>query len=99
MRHFKYFLTTAAISVFLSMQALAAKASISFSDPTVTVGSEVNVTMKVSSSDGALSRSDITLGYDSSLLEFISGTDAEGGAGTIRVNGGIRKCEDKHFKL
>ena len=93
MRHFKYFLTTAAISVLLSMQALAATASISFSDPTVTVGSEVNVTMKVSSSDGALSRSDITLGYDSSLLEFISGTDAEGGAGTIRVNGATNGAE------
>ena len=93
MSHFKYFLTTAAISVILSMQALAATASISFSDPTVTVGSEVNVTMKVSSSDGALSRSDITLGYDSSLLEFISGTDAEGGAGTIRVNGATNGAE------
>ncbi|SDZ88321.1 Cadherin-like beta sandwich domain-containing protein [Oribacterium sp. KHPX15] len=93
MSHFKYFLTTAAISVFLSMQALAATASISFSDPTVTVGSEVNVTMKVSSPDGTLSRSDITLGYDSSLLEFISGTDAEGGAGTIRVNGATNGAE------
>ena len=93
MSHFKYFLTTAAISVILSMQALAATASISFSDPTVTVGSEVNVTMKVSSPDGTLSRSDITLGYDSSLLEFISGTDAEGGAGTIRVNGATNGAE------
>lgn len=93
MSHFKYFLTTAAISVILSMQALAATASISFSDPTVTVGSEVNVTMKVSSPDGTLSRSDITLGYDSSLLEFVSGTDAEGGAGTIRVNGATNGAE------
>ena len=93
MNHFKYFLTTAAISVLLSMQGLAASASISFSDPKVTVGSEVNVTMKVSSSDGTLSRSDITLGYDSSLLEFVSGTDAEGGAGTIRIKGATNGAE------
>ncbi|WP_051671636.1 cadherin-like beta sandwich domain-containing protein [Oribacterium sp. P6A1] len=87
MIHFKYFIATAALSALLSLQALAATASISFSDPSVTVGSEVNVTMKVSSTDGTLSRSDITLGYDTNLLQFVSGTDAEGGAGTIRVKG------------
>ncbi|ETP73908.1 hypothetical protein UYO_0164 [Lachnospiraceae bacterium JC7] len=87
MIHFKYFIATAALSALLSLQALAATASISFSDPSVTVGSEVNVTMKVSSTDGTLSRSDITLGYDSNLLQFVSGTDAEGGAGTVRVKG------------
>lgn len=87
MINFKYFIATAALSAFLSVQALAATASISFSDPSVTVGSEVNVTMKVSSTDGTLSRSDITLGYDSNLLQFVSGTDAEGGAGTVRVKG------------
>ena len=87
MINFKYFIATAALSAFMSVQALAATASISFSDPSVTVGSEVNVTMKVSSTDGTLSRSDITLGYDSNLLQFVSGTDAEGGAGTVRVKG------------
>ncbi len=87
MIHFKYFLATAALSALLSIQALAATASISFSDPSVTVGSDVNVTMKVSSKDGTLSRSDITLGYDANLLQFVSGTDAEGGAGTVRVKG------------
>ncbi len=87
MNQFKYFFATAAVSVLMSLQALAATAQISFSDPSVTVGSEVNVTMKVASTDGTLSRADITLGYDSSLLEFVSGTDAEGGAGTIRVKG------------
>jgi len=87
MIHFKYFLATAALSALLSLQALAATASISFSDPSVTVGSEVNVTMKVSSTDGTLSRADITLGYDTNLLQFVSGTDAEGGAGTVRVKG------------
>ncbi|SFG57530.1 cadherin-like beta sandwich domain-containing protein [Oribacterium sp. WCC10] len=87
MRHFKYYLATAAISLVMSLQALAATASISFSDPTVTAGSDVNVTMKISSQDGTLSRADVTLGYDSNLLQFVSGTDAEGGAGTVRVKG------------
>lgn len=87
MINFRYFIATAALSALMSLQALAATASISFSDPSVTVGSEVNVTMKVSSTDGTLSRSDITLSYDSNLLQFVSGTDAEGGAGTVRVKG------------
>ncbi len=87
MNHFKYFFATAAVTALMSLQALAATAAISFSDPSVTVGSDVNVTMKVSSTDGTLSRADITLGYDSNLLQFVSGTDAEGGAGTVRING------------
>lgn len=87
MINFRYFIATAALSALMSLQALAATASISFSDPSVTVGSEVNVTMKVSSTDGTLSRSDITLSYDSNLLQFVSGTDSEGGAGTVRIKG------------
>lgn len=87
MKHFKYFITTAVLALLFSLKALASTASISFSDPSVTAGSDVNVTMKVSSSDATLARADVTIGYDASLLEFVSGTDASGGAGTVRING------------
>ncbi len=87
MKRLKYAVTTAAFALLLSLEALASTASISFSDPSVTAGSDVNVTMKVSSTDASLARADVTIGYDASLLEFVSGTDAEGGAGTIRING------------
>lgn len=66
--------------------AWAANASISFSDPSASVGSEVTVTMKVTSTSGdALGRANIMLSYDSSALEFVSGTNASGGAGSVSV--------------
>ena len=74
-------------ATLFSMTVLAGTGQISFSDPTVENGSEVNVTMKVKSGDVNLGRADITLTYDSSFLEFESGTDSDGGSGTIRVHG------------
>ena len=88
MKRFSYFITTVLFTLLLSIQALASSAAITFSDPSVTVGSDVNVTMKVSSGEATLARADVTLAYDANLLEFVSGTDASGGAGTVRINGG-----------
>ena len=45
------------------MTAFAATARIAFSDPTASVGSEINVKMKITSSDN-LSTADIMLAYD-----------------------------------
>ncbi len=87
MKKLKYIICTAAASMLLSISALAATGQISFSDPSVTLGSDVNVTMKVKSADGTLSKADITVTYDTSVLEFVSGTDADGGAGTVRIHG------------
>ena len=88
MKRLQYFFTTVLFTLLLSIQVLAASAAITFSDPSVTAGSDVNVTMKVSSGDANLARADVTIAYDASLLEFVSGTDASGGAGTVRINGG-----------
>lgn len=77
-----------ALSVpFGVMTSFAANARIAFSDPTVTVGEEVEVTLKVSSTSGdALGRSSMMLAYDPAVLEFVSGTDASGGgAGAVSV--------------
>ena len=73
-----------------TVTAYAASGKITFSDPSVTVGNQVSVTMKIASSDGtALGASDVRLQYDSSALEFVSGTSANGGAGSIRVLGAM----------
>lgn len=73
-----------------TLVAYAGTGKITFSDPTVTVGDQVSVTMKIASSDGtALGASDVRLQYDSSALEFVSGTNANGGAGSIRVLGAM----------
>lgn len=68
------------------LTAFAAGAKITFSDPSAKVGSEFKVNMKVTNS-GKLSNVDIMLAYDSNALEFVSGTNAEGGAGAVRVHG------------
>ena len=76
------------INVFLpfyGITAYAATARIAFSDPTASVGSEINVKMKITSSDN-LSTADIMLAYDANSLEFIEGTNAEGGNGAVPVS-------------
>ena len=68
------------------MTVFAATARIAFSDPSASVGSEISVNMKITSSEN-LASADVMLSYDSNALEFISGTNAEGGAGAVRVHG------------
>lgn len=81
-------LGAAALSLLMALSAFAANGKISFSDPSVETGKEVNVTMKIKAEEGAtLSDATVTLKYPSDKLEFVSGTDADGGAGTIRVHG------------
>ena len=76
------------LSLILAFTSLAASGRINFSDPTVTVGDEVNVTMKIAADEGtALSSANVMLKYPADRLEFVSGTDADGGAGSIRVHG------------
>ena len=87
--------------VAVPMQMLtshAATGKITFSDPTATVGEQVSVKMKIASSDGsALGASDVRLQYDSSALEFVSGTSANGGAGSIRVIGAMESANQTTF--
>lgn len=80
------------------LTSYAATGKITFSDPTVTVGNQVSVKMKIASSDGgALGASDVRLQYDSSALEFLSGTSANGGAGSIRVLGAMESANQTTF--
>lgn len=80
------------------MAAFAATGQITFSDPTATVGNQVTVSMRISS-DSALGASDVMLNYDSSALEFVSGTNANGGAGSIRVVGSMEEANQTDFRF
>ena len=72
----------------MAFPAWAANGRIQFSDPSATVGSEVTVNLKVSTTGGeSLSRADIALSYDSNALEFVSGNSVEGGSGALRAHG------------
>ncbi|MCC8026503.1 MAG: cadherin-like beta sandwich domain-containing protein [Clostridium sp.] len=66
--------------------AWAANGRIAFSDPSATVGGQVSVNMKVTSSEN-LESVNVMLAYDANVLEFVSGTNAEGDAGAVRVRG------------
>lgn len=88
----KYLQIAALALVFCTgifIRAYAGEAGITFSDPVVSLSAEdVNVTMKISSDDGTnLSDANVVLSYPQDRLEFISGTDSDGGAGAIRVHG------------
>ncbi len=63
----------------------AASAEVRFSDPSTTVGAEVEIAVKVSSSDD-IQTLNMTLAYDADKLRFISGDSASGGSGTITMN-------------
>lgn len=81
-----------------TMVSWAAEAKIAFSDPSVMVGNDVTVTMKVTS-DSALGTAEIMLAYDPSVLEFVSGTNANGGAGAIKVLGTMESADQKAFNF
>lgn len=88
MKKLKGILLAFGLTLLFSSQVLAAgNAKIQFNDPTVTRGKKVTVSMKIKSSDINMSGADITFFYDQNILSYVSGTDAEGGAGTIRVKG------------
>ena len=96
-------LVLAMMAVFLPGQmltAFAATGKITFSDPSVTVGNQVTVSMKITT-DGAegLGASDVMLEYDSSALEFVSGTSANGGAGSVRVLGTMESVGQTTFNF
>lgn len=77
----------------VSMVAHAASAEVRFSDPSTTVGAEVEISVRVISSDDIASLS-MTLSYDTDMLRFISGDDATGGSGTITMNCTGESIED-----
>ena len=79
------------------ISAYASSAKISFSDPNATVGQEFSVNVKISSQDGNLGASDVVLSYDPSVIEFVSGNNASGGAGSVRLVGTMDSNSTKAF--
>lgn len=71
----------------ISMVADAAEAELHFTDPSTTVGAEVEVTANFSSSSSGLQSLNAVLTYDASMLRFVSGDSASGGNGTITIDG------------
>lgn len=83
---------------FGQMVSWAANTRIAFSDPSVMVGNEVTVSMKITS-DSALGTAEVMLAYDSNILEFVSGTNVSGGAGALKVLGTMESADQKAFSF
>ena len=79
--------------------ALAADGKITFSDLSATVGEEISVRVKIAAASGQIARSELILSYDPDVLEFIEGSDAQGGAGTIRLKGTAGQSETQVYTL
>lgn len=81
------------LGMFFAFSSFAADGQLSFSDPSGNVGDSITLNLKVRS-DTALSRADISLRYDGNALQFVSGTNTDGGAGTLRVHGSGEQGEN-----
>lgn len=69
------------------MDADASYAGLHFTDPSTTVGAEVEITADYSSSSTTLESLEATLTYDTEMLRFISGDSTTGGGGTLTISG------------
>ena len=71
----------ALLSVFFAIDADAASASIWFTDPTVTVGSNVSIVVDVKGE--SIGGYEANISYDSSYLQFVS---AKGSSGNYKIS-------------
>ena len=86
-----------ALTPFQAETVFAATAKITFNDPKPEVGTEFTVTVKASTADGNLGGADIVLSYDPAFIEFVSGNNANRGAGTVRLVGTMDSANTKSF--
>lgn len=74
-----------AMMLFPTMTGYAAEGTLMLSDPEGAVGAEIPVTVRIDGGGQPIGDVNVTLSYDTALLEFMSGTAAEGGEGTVTL--------------
>lgn len=98
-----FFLPCLALLICITshIDAYALSSRIAFTDLSTQTGQSFSINMKVSSLDsGKLGNVNIMLKYDPAYIEFTDGTNAEGGAGSIRVNGATSEGDTSYtYKL
>lgn len=73
------------LSMLLATTALGASTSINFSSSSIKVGSTVTVTVTFSSDGQPIGTVDANATYDANVLQYVSGNNASGGGGTVRL--------------
>lgn len=80
----------AAVMCFLMfapvMTSYAAYGTLQFTDPSGEVGKEITVKVKMDANGQPIGDGMATISYDPSKLEFVSGTNATGGNGTVSLS-------------
>lgn len=71
--------------LFPALTGYAAEGTLMLSDPEGMVGGEIPVTVRIDGGGQPIGDVNVTLSYDTALLEFISGTSVEGGEGTLTL--------------
>lgn len=79
-------LTICLLCPAISSVVYAASAQLQFSDPSTTVGAEVEVKVRLASTS-SVKTLDASLVYDKEMLRFINGGSATGSDGTVTISG------------
>lgn len=86
--------------LFPVITGYAADGTLMLSDPTGKVGEEIAVTVRIDAAGQPIGDANVTLSYDTAMLEFVSGTNAQGGDGTITLSASGTGTETEHaFEL
>ena len=73
------------LMLFPALTGYAADGTLMLSDPTGSVGAEIPVTVRIDAGGQPIGDANVTLSYDPAMLEFVSGTNAQGGEGTVTL--------------
>ncbi len=99
MKRITVLLTTVAMVLALcTFNVSAASASVSVSNSNPKVNNAVTVTVTVKGSE-AMYGTDFSVSYNPAVLRFESGDDAAGGAGVVKIAGGVTGAANKTYSL
>ena len=96
----RWIIMIAAVCMMMLCPAItgyAADGTLMLSDPTGKVGSEIAVNVRVDAAGQPIGDANITLSYDTAMLEFVSGTNAQGGDGTVTLSASGTGTETEHL--
>ena len=90
--------TVAMILALFTFNVSAASASVSVSNSNPKVNNAVTVTVTVKGNE-AMYGTDFSVSYNPEVLRFESGDDAAGGAGVVKIAGGVTGAVNKAYSL
>ena len=90
--------SVAMILALFTFNVSAASASVSVSNSNPKVNNAVTVTVTVKGNE-AMYGTDFSVSYNPEVLRFESGDDAAGGAGVVKIAGGVTGAVNKAFSL